>query len=163
MSFDNNDVRWQSYGRRLAVNIRHLRTLRGLSQEELADLSHLARNQISNLERNNNNGRGPANPKLSTIYQVAHGLGVMPFLLLPAGACPVGKLCPDIGPEHPLEIHWPGMPMSAQKEFAAWMDTYWMESYAPSAPAPSALPMFDSTEDGQDEHSDSATEVEKKR
>lgn len=124
MTVDDTGVRWQSYGRRLGENIRYLRKLRGLSQEELADLSHLSRNQISNLERNDNNGRGPSNPNLATIYQIARGLGVLPFLLLPAGASPVEKLCPDIGPEQPLDFHWPGMSITAHEEFAAWMERY---------------------------------------
>ncbi|RSZ61786.1 XRE family transcriptional regulator [Corynebacterium hylobatis] len=96
---------WPSYGLRLGRNLHQLRRIRGLTQEQLATLSGIARNSISNIERNlNNSGKAP-DPQLTTIYQLARALDVPPAVLLPAGDAPVADICSagDVG----ISIRWP--------------------------------------------------------
>ncbi len=66
-------------GRKVAAR----REQRGLTQERLAELSGISRNQIQNIERSRNNstdprtGRpGPGNARLDTIYRLADALEV---------------------------------------------------------------------------------------
>lgn len=65
------------------VRVRRLRESRGLTQERLAELTGISRNQIQNLEGNRNNTRdsktglpGPGNPRLETIFLLAQHLEV---------------------------------------------------------------------------------------
>ncbi|MBZ8176820.1 helix-turn-helix domain-containing protein [Corynebacterium sp. 3HC-13] len=109
MAERQSQLRWESYGHQLAENIRELRKRRGLSQEELAELANLSRNQISNLERNDHNGIGTANPTLSTIYQIARGLGVMPIVVLPGAVHEVADVCTDAGLDRPMQFRWYGI------------------------------------------------------
>lgn len=67
----------------LGVKVRVLREDRGLTQEQLAHQTGIARNQIQNIEHNRNNsvdattGRpGMANARLDTIFRLADGLAV---------------------------------------------------------------------------------------
>ena len=62
--------------RRLGVNIRHLRILKGWSQEELAFESELHRTYISGVER------GVRNPTVMIVAKLAKTLGVSPGTLL---------------------------------------------------------------------------------
>lgn len=79
--------------------------MRGLTQEQLAALSGIARNSISNIERNLNNAGTATNPQLSTIYRLARALDVPPAVLLPAGDLPVADICSaqEVG----IAIRWP--------------------------------------------------------
>jgi transcriptional regulator with XRE-family HTH domain len=60
----------------LAFNLKRLRTLAGLSQEELADRARLHRTYISSVER------GQRNVSLENIFQLAKALGADPRDLL---------------------------------------------------------------------------------
>lgn len=66
-------------GRKVAAT----REARSLTQEELAALTGISRNQIQNIERNRNNTKdpetglpGPANARLDTLYLLADALQV---------------------------------------------------------------------------------------
>ena len=56
--------------------IRDLRTKRGLSQEDLADLSGLHRNAVGLLER------GERTPSVETLFALGHELGIKPSTLV---------------------------------------------------------------------------------
>lgn len=60
----------------LAKNIRELRLLKQLSQEELADICGLHRTYISDIERGNRN------VSIDNIEKIAKGLDVDPSVLL---------------------------------------------------------------------------------
>ncbi|KKO84373.1 helix-turn-helix domain-containing protein [Corynebacterium otitidis] len=100
-------TRWASYGYQLAVNLQVLRRWRGVSQEWLGYMAGLSRNQVSNLERNENSSGRPSDPSLSTIYRLAHALGVPPAVLLPAPGEEVGEVRRS-GPDLLVDITWPG-------------------------------------------------------
>ncbi|MFT3971364.1 MAG: helix-turn-helix transcriptional regulator [Micropruina sp.] len=78
--------------RLLGEKVRALREDRGLTQEELAHRTGIARNQIQNIEHNRNNVKDPAtgrpghgNARLDTIFRLAHELGVdVTYLIDPA-------------------------------------------------------------------------------
>ena len=74
---------WASYGFGFGRNLRQLRLARGLSQQALADMSKVSRNQISNLERAD--ATAVADPAMSTVYKLALALEIPPAVLLPAG------------------------------------------------------------------------------
>lgn len=84
---------WPSYGRVFGARLRLLRDIRGITQQRLGEICGLSRNQISNLERNDNNARTPAEPSLSTIYKLSSALMVPPAVMLPAGSEIVGGVC----------------------------------------------------------------------
>ena len=73
------DVRWSTYGEWFAENLRVARKNRGISQQVLADLAGVSRNQVYNLESN----AGRVDPMLSTVYALAEALEVPPATLLP--------------------------------------------------------------------------------
>ena len=54
----------------LGSKIRHLRELKGVGQEEFADMAGIHRNHVGLLER------GKIDPRLSTLTRVAEALGV---------------------------------------------------------------------------------------
>jgi len=76
---------------RLARQVEERRRKQGWTQEDLAELSGISRNQVQNIEKNRNNVRdangrsGLANPNLSTLFALADAL-----------QCTVSEL---IGPE----------------------------------------------------------------
>lgn len=96
---------WPSYGRVFGAKLRYFRKMRGLTQARLGQLCGMSRNQISNLERNDNNARNSADPTLSTVYKLAHALYIPPVLLLPGGTMLVGGVC-EID-ELPFDLQWP--------------------------------------------------------
>jgi transcriptional regulator with XRE-family HTH domain len=61
---------------RFSVNLRALREAAGLTQMQLSDACGLHLTEISRLEQ------GRRNPRLTTIVQLAGGLGVPPTALL---------------------------------------------------------------------------------
>lgn len=99
---------WASYGHCLGENLRTLRVMRGLSQDRLAELSGLSRNQISNIERNENTSTRSADPVLSTVYRLARALHVPPVALLPAADRLVEEICPAEGVT--VDVVWPSRP-----------------------------------------------------
>ncbi|GAA3661334.1 hypothetical protein GCM10022237_21540 [Nocardioides ginsengisoli] len=68
--------------RKFGETVRALRHERGMTQERLAELTGVSRNQIQNIEHSRNNttdefGRhGRANPTLDTIWALAYALDV---------------------------------------------------------------------------------------
>lgn len=69
--------------RLLGDKVRAVRGERGMTQEDLANLTGIARNQIQNIEHSRNNLRDPAtgrpglgNARLDTVFLLAQGLGV---------------------------------------------------------------------------------------
>lgn len=105
MPGETDATRWPSYGHALASRLRKIRALRGLSQEELAERSGVSRNSISNLERNENNRGTEVDPRLSTIYDLAHALDVPPMALLPAVGELVASICVD--ETLAIDVRWP--------------------------------------------------------
>jgi transcriptional regulator with XRE-family HTH domain len=80
----------------IAVNVRRLRTARGLSAAGLAREAGVARATLAELEA----GRG--NPTIETLYGLARELGVtFADLLVPADAPPVHVVRADEGPQVP--------------------------------------------------------------
>ncbi|WP_163540899.1 helix-turn-helix domain-containing protein [Occultella kanbiaonis] len=74
---------WSELAVRLGDRVRTLREEQGMSQERLAELSEVSRNQIQNIEHSRNNlkdpetGRpGAGNPRLYTVFRLADALGV---------------------------------------------------------------------------------------
>ncbi len=96
---------WPSFGLGLGRNLRRLRKARRLTQDDLAALTGLTRNTISNIERSLGNADTPGDPRLSTVYRLARALDVPPAALLPAG----GELVADICPTRPygITLRWP--------------------------------------------------------
>lgn len=96
---------WSSYGYVFSRTIYAYRRLRGLTQDELAELSGIDRNTISMYERNETNTGAVVNPQLRNIYALALALDVPPAVLLPRGErIPVGKC--EV-PDHAFALVWP--------------------------------------------------------
>lgn len=89
---------WASYGFGFSQNLKRLRQARGLSQQALADIAEISRNQISNLERNRSTKRSMSDPALSTVYKLALALEIPPALLLPGTIDSVTSLNGDDEP-----------------------------------------------------------------
>jgi transcriptional regulator with XRE-family HTH domain len=77
----------QSLQKQVGARVRELREERGLSQEALAAVCNLHRTYVGLIER------GERNLTLTTIQQIAEGLGVQPAELL------VGLASPALGPK----------------------------------------------------------------
>ncbi|WJY67438.1 helix-turn-helix domain-containing protein [Corynebacterium auris] len=115
---------WASYGYVLAVRLRTLRVMRGLTQRRLAELSGLSRSLISNLERNHYNCARSADPTLSTLYRIAHALHVPPAALLPGVGDAVGTRCADRPLSlSPLRVEWPLLPEDTARFDSAYLLT----------------------------------------
>ncbi len=63
-------LRHTGHLKRLGERIRRIRESKGISQEELSYRTELSRNQIGRIER------GEINTGISTLYEIAEGLGV---------------------------------------------------------------------------------------
>ncbi|AFH51395.1 HTH-type transcriptional regulator [Corynebacterium pseudotuberculosis] len=106
----NGWQQWPSFGHALSVRLRTLRKMRGLSQDRLAELSDVSRNQISNLERNENSVTKSADPTMSTVYRLARALHVPPAVLLPAATDIVQDICKDNAADLGVDLVWPAAP-----------------------------------------------------
>lgn len=96
---------WSSYGYVFSRNVYTYRRLRGLTQDELAELSGIDRNTISMYERNETNSGAVVNPQLRNIYALALALDMPPAVLLPRGErVPAGKC--EL-PERAFALVWP--------------------------------------------------------
>ncbi|AIT60404.1 XRE family transcriptional regulator [Corynebacterium doosanense CAU 212 = DSM 45436] len=104
---------WGSYGHTMARRLRAVRTARGMSQTRLAELAGVSRNVISNLERNENAGRKPSDPQLSTVYRLAQALAVPPAALLPGVGERILHVCPP--EELPVAMRWPADPADLRR------------------------------------------------
>ncbi|WIM71443.1 helix-turn-helix domain-containing protein [Corynebacterium suedekumii] len=129
----NESGSWPSYGHRLGANLRDLREMRGLTQEQLAEMVGMARNTISNIERNENNNGSPADPRLSTIYRLAAALDVPPAVLLPAGDRRVADICVATGLG--IQLEWPASEEDTQPFIAAAQWAY-LDPDGPASPRP---------------------------
>ncbi|QQB46341.1 helix-turn-helix domain-containing protein [Corynebacterium glucuronolyticum] len=99
---------WPSYGLELGKRLRILRNMRGLTQERLGELSGYTRNQVSNLERNQNRAQHPSNPSMKMIYSLALALHVPPAVLLPRANQQVQQRCEqDDYPSLSVNLTWP--------------------------------------------------------
>lgn len=65
-----NNVRNKELLIRFGLNLKRLRELQGLSQEELYYRANLSKNQIGNIER------GEVNTTISTVYVIAKALQI---------------------------------------------------------------------------------------
>ncbi|EEI63263.1 hypothetical protein HMPREF0293_1167 [Corynebacterium glucuronolyticum ATCC 51866] len=82
--------------------------MRGLTQERLGELSGYTRNQVSNLERNQNRAQHPSNPSMKMIYSLALALNVPPAVLLPRANQQVQQRCEqDDYPSLSVNLTWP--------------------------------------------------------
>ena len=73
----------------LADKVIELRRRRRFTQERLAEVSGVSRNQIQNIEHSRNNSKDPAtgrpgrgNPRLDTVFHLAAALGVPVAVLI---------------------------------------------------------------------------------
>lgn len=105
MAQDNDWNGWLSHGLRLGRNLRELRRMRGLTQDQLAALTGLTRNTISNIERNLGNSGTAGDPRMSTVYRLARALDIPPAVLLPAGDQKVADICRAEGVG--IRLAWP--------------------------------------------------------
>lgn len=90
---------WASYALGLGHRLRAMRMMRGLTQQRLAEIAGVSRSLVSNLERNDYNGSGAADPTLSTVYRLAGALHVPPAALLPGAGEKVERPFPARAPE----------------------------------------------------------------
>ncbi|WKD59754.1 helix-turn-helix domain-containing protein [Corynebacterium caspium] len=93
------EQQWAGYGLIFAAQLRALREMRQLTQEELGELAGLSRNAISMMERNESTHAAPTNPSLLTIYKLSHALAVPPVVFLPEG----GRIPGVAAPLSPVE------------------------------------------------------------
>ncbi len=76
----------------MGAKVRTLREEQGLTQEQLAHMAGISRNQIQNIEHSRNNRRdasgrpGPGNARLDTVFKLAFALEVAPTYLIDEAA-----------------------------------------------------------------------------
>ena len=75
--------------KQLADKVFELRRRRGFTQEQLAEVAGVSRNQVQNIGHSRNNVKDPdtgrpgrGNPRLDTIFHLADALGVSPVVLI---------------------------------------------------------------------------------
>jgi len=64
--------------RQMGLNISHYRKLKGLSQEELAEMVHMSRGHLSHIEAPNM----VASFSIATLFDISDALGIEPKILL---------------------------------------------------------------------------------
>ncbi|PRQ11346.1 hypothetical protein C1Y63_06455 [Corynebacterium sp. 13CS0277] len=102
------DLHLDSYGLAFSARLRLLRSMRNLTQEELAHLAGVHRNQIVNLERNETRPGKPANPTFYTIYSLARALNVPVAVLLPGATTAVTTTCDyHVAADLHIDVVWP--------------------------------------------------------
>ncbi|WP_080796680.1 helix-turn-helix domain-containing protein [Corynebacterium pacaense] len=110
------DLEWETYGSALAHRARQLRRYRGLTQEQLSELSGVSRNLIQNIERGYASGKPnkPANPSLKTLYSLSYALDVPPAALMPDLGVevqlrsPSSRTLPKLAEILEVDIAWSG-------------------------------------------------------
>lgn len=80
------DAEWAEFSRKLAIHLRKLRTDAGLSQEDVAYRSGIARYTYQRYERGESGAGVPANPPLRSLLAMAQVLNVDLAGLVPAPA-----------------------------------------------------------------------------
>lgn len=79
------EAEWADFARRFAVHLRRLRTSAGLSQEDVAYRSGIARYTYQRYERGESKAGVPANPPLRALLAMAQVLGVDLAQMTPDG------------------------------------------------------------------------------
>ncbi|KRB77166.1 hypothetical protein ASE01_10490 [Nocardioides sp. Root190] len=77
------DISWTTYARELGVNLRRIRTERGLSQERVAHLAGIAGFTYQKFEKGESRPGTPMNPQLLTLLSLCQVLEVALVDLLP--------------------------------------------------------------------------------
>ncbi|CAM3009308.1 helix-turn-helix domain-containing protein [Skermania piniformis] len=116
MAQKGGELEWRTYGLSIAKRVRALRTHRALSQDQLAELSGLHRNQISNIERNTSRDDGCADPQMSTIYRLARALDVAPSALIPDADHQVNERSAETA----SDIAWSAVETHLLAQLAEW-------------------------------------------
>lgn len=77
------DISWTTYARELGLNLRRIRTERGLSQERVAHLAGIAGFTYQKFEKGESRPGTPMNPQLLTLLSLCQVLEVSLVELLP--------------------------------------------------------------------------------
>lgn len=88
MSLRRAKLDWSRASVSLGRKVQARREELGLTQEQLAEMTGISRNQVQNIEHSRNNTRGddgrpgPGNPRMETIFLLAAALDVDPSYLI---------------------------------------------------------------------------------